>query len=189
MGVPIRGYPNYEIEPDGRVFSKYSNRYLKPSLCNNGYYTVELFNDKKSKRKTVHRLVAEAYIPNPDNLPQVNHKDENKLNNDVSNLEWCTSEYNMTYGTFIERRVKHTDYTKPIYREIAYKNSMSRRKPVARYTKEGIYIDSFESAAEAQRNLGFASRHITEVCEGKRKSSNGYVWAYERSDDLSLCQF
>lgn len=188
MGVPIRGYPNYEIEPDGRVFSKYSNKYLKQSMSGS-YYSVELFNSHGSKRKTIHRMVAEAYIPNPDNLPQVNHKDENKLNNDVSNLEWCTRQYNMTYGTIIKRRVKNTDFTNPFYRENAYKNSMKQRKPVARYTKDGTYIDSFASAAEAQRKLGFASRHITEVCRGKRKSSNGYVWAYEGSVDLSECQY
>ena len=189
MGIPIPEYPDYLIEKDGRIFSKKTNKWLKASIGNTGYYGIELANDQGHKRLSIHRLVALAYIPNPHNLPQVNHKDENKLNNHVSNLEWCTSYYNMTYGTLIERRVAHTDYSKPCYRENAIKNGKKVSRPVARYTKDGQYIDSFESAKDAVRKLGLTSSHITECCRCQRKSSNGYVWRYERRDDLSVFQF
>lgn len=189
MGLPIPGYSDYLIETDGRIFSKVSNRWLKATLGNNGYYGVELRNSYGARRLSIHRLVALTYIPNPNNYPQVNHKDENKLNNDLSNLEWCTNQYNMTYGTFIERKVAHTDYSKPSYRENAIKNGKKVCKPVARYTKDGQYIDSFESAKDAARKLNFNSSHITECCRKQRKTSNGYVWKYERSDDLSDFQF
>lgn len=189
MGMPIPEYPDYLIETDGRIFSTIRNKWLKASIGNNGYYGIELRNEKGHKRMPVHRLVALTYIPNPNNYPQVNHKDENKLNNNVDNLEWCTSYYNMTYGTLTERRVAHTDYSKPCYRENAIKNGKTVCRPVERYTKSGEYIDSFESATDAKRKLKLKSTHITECCKFQRKSSNGYVWRYERRNDLSDFQF
>lgn len=106
----IKGYENkYVVTPNGDVYSigrifrqKLYKRQeiikLKPAISNVGYEFVMLGDGKKMKVHLVHRLVAEAYIPNPDNLPEVNHIDENKLNNDVSNLEWCTVDYNRKYG-------------------------------------------------------------------------------------------
>lgn len=188
MGMPIPHYPDYLIEKDGRVFSLKTKKWLKASVGNQGYYGIELANDKGHKRLSVHRLVALTYIPNPNNLPQVNHKDENKLNNDVNNLEWCTRQYNMTYGTLIERRVAHTDYSKPFYRENAIKNGKKVSRPVARYSICGQYIDSFDSAADAKRKLNLTCNHISECASGKRASAHGYVWKYERSDDLSEFQ-
>ena len=79
----------------GRVKNKHG-RILKPEI-RNGYYSVSLMKNNKRRNYRIHRLVAEAFIPNPDNLPQVNHKDENKLNNIVSNLEWCDNTYNSQY--------------------------------------------------------------------------------------------
>lgn len=106
----IKGYENkYVVTPNGDVYSigkifrqKLYKRQniikLKPAISNVGYKFVMLGDGKKMKVHLVHRLVAEAYIPNPHNLPEVNHIDEDKLNNDVSNLEWCTVEYNRNYG-------------------------------------------------------------------------------------------
>ena len=189
MGLPIPGYPDYLIEKDGQIFSLKTNKWLKANIGNTGYYGIELANDKGHKRLSIHRLVALTYIPNPNNLPQVNHKDENKLNNNVNNLEWCTNQYNMTYGTFIERRVAHTDYSKPSYRENAIKNGKKVSRPVTRYSISGQYIDSFESAADAKRKLNLISNHISECASGKRSTAHGYVWKYERSEDLSDFQF
>lgn len=100
---PIQGYEGlYYITKDGRVYSSIQNKWLKPIINNNGYPTVNL----QGQKKLIHRLIAESFIPNPDNLPVVNHKDENKLNFSIDNLEWCTYKYNNNYGTAIERTRK-----------------------------------------------------------------------------------
>lgn len=93
---------SYEVYSDGRVFSYDTKRFLKPYLNEKGYLRVRL-GGKYGKHYFVHRLVAEAYLPNPYSLPQVNHKDEDKTNNCMENLEWCTNEYNYSYGTRIDR--------------------------------------------------------------------------------------
>lgn len=189
MGLPVPEYPDYLIETDGRIFSLKTHKWLKASVGTNGYYGIELANAKGRKRMNIHRLVALTFIPNPNNLPQVNHKDENKLNNDVSNLEWCTNQYNMTYGTLTERRVAHTDYSKPIYKDIARKNGKKVSRRIQQYTLNGDFIGEFESIRDAVKINGFSSNHICECARGKRQTSNGYVWRYERSDDLSDYQF
>lgn len=101
---------SYKVSNLGRVFSykKVSRKehFMKPCNDGNGYMIVCLRKQGKKYIKKVHRLVAEAFIPNPQNLPQVNHKDENKANNCVENLEWCSSRYNINYGTAIKRRIQ-----------------------------------------------------------------------------------
>lgn len=87
----------YQVSNLGRVKSLIGHeKILKPEI-RTGYYAVNLSKNNKQKSKRIHRLVAETFIPNPDNLPQVNHKDENKLNNNVANLEWCDNTYNSHY--------------------------------------------------------------------------------------------
>lgn len=120
---PIKGYEGYyEVDQFGRVFSvdrvisvedngrKYdkplAGKQMKQIIHDKGYKVVSLTRDGKTKQKFVHRLVAEAFIDNPDNLPMVNHKDEDKTNNFAENLEWCTAAYNNGYGTAQKRRVK-----------------------------------------------------------------------------------
>ena len=105
---PIQGYENYVISSLGNVKSlNYrqtgKEHILKQSANEHGYQVVYLYKQNKRKHFLVHRLVAEAFIPNPDNLPYINHRDENSSNNCVSNLEWCTHEYNVNYGTRNER--------------------------------------------------------------------------------------
>lgn len=100
---PIKGYEGlYYITESGEVYSSIQNKWLKQTINPNGYPMVGLQGEKK----LVHRLVAEAFIPNPNNLPQVNHKDENKKNSHVNNLEWCTSKYNNNYGFHTDRSSK-----------------------------------------------------------------------------------
>ena len=95
----IEGYEGlYQVSNLGRVYSKKTNRFLTMKKGNHGYERVALFKDGKQKFYLKHRLVAQAFIPNPDNLPEVNHKDEDKSNNCVSNLEWCDGKYNCNYG-------------------------------------------------------------------------------------------
>lgn len=129
---PVKGYEGYyEVDQFGRVYGleriikvndngrnyekPIAGKQLKQSMHTKGYKTVSLTKDGKTKNLFVHRLVAEAFIPNVDNLPMVNHKDEDKTNNFVENLEWCTNDYNINYGTARRRQAKkirgipHTD--------------------------------------------------------------------------------
>ena len=177
MGVAVKNYPMYEVNEDGSVFSRYTNKTLKTNVSRTGYHTVELFNKEGSKRLLVHRIVAEAFLPNPFGLPQVNHKDEDKGNNAVSNLEWCTAKYNMNYGHM--GKIRHTliDYTKPVYKEVGNRLKDVCRIPVNQIL-QGKIIASFASEAEAFKITGI--RHISEVCTGKRKSAGGYTWQYRK---------
>lgn len=103
----IRGYPGYLIDNQGNVWSLKRHKFLRRNIICGCRPTVELFApDGKSKRIQISRLVAEHFIPNPEGLPEVNHKDECPLNNTVQNLEWCTHDYNMKYGTRTERAIK-----------------------------------------------------------------------------------
>lgn len=95
----IKGYPNYQISNKGRIWSKYRNRYLKPFVNNSGYEMINIMAvNGKRKGELIHRLVALAFVDNPNQYPEVNHLDENKLNNEASNLEWCTRKQNNNYG-------------------------------------------------------------------------------------------
>lgn len=120
---PVKEYEGYyEVDQFGRVFSvdrvvsvndngrQYNKplkaKQMKQSVHTKGYKTVALTKDGKTKTMFVHRIVAEAFIENKDGLPMVNHKDEDKTNNFVENLEWCTNEYNLKYGTARKRQAK-----------------------------------------------------------------------------------
>lgn len=126
----------------------------------NGYSCVRLSKDGKHTNFLVHRLVAEAFIDNPDNLPCVNHKDEDKQNNHYLNLEWCTHKYNVNYGN---RNKK-----------VAEKLS----KPVLQYTLDGQFVKEWKSIKECGRN-GFVSANIYKCCNGKRKKHKGFIWRYK----------
>lgn len=103
---PIKGYEGlYEVSSLGNVKSLRRNVFLKPGRKESGYLIVSLYKHNSGKNFYVHRLVAEAFIPNPDNLPIINHKDEVKTNNCVDNLEWCDYKYNNSFGTRIERMI------------------------------------------------------------------------------------
>ena len=109
--MEVENYPKYLIYPDGRVFSKYTDKFLKPAFDKDGYHFVNLYNNEEKKSKKIHRLVALHYLDNPDNLPQVNHKDCNRTNNNVNNLEFCSNMYNnqsinttKNFGNIYERK-------------------------------------------------------------------------------------
>lgn len=183
---PVVGYEGiYEVSNKGRVKSLIRGKgILKPSRHPNGYMSVELFRGKepKSKRKTIHRLVAMAFIPNPNNLPFVNHRDESRDNNCVENLEWITHRDNLMYGTAPQRRMAHIDYTDPKRAEIARINGKAVSKPVDQFTRSGEFIQSFESAKAASIATGTSHSHLLECCMGKLETSGGYIWKYKRKE-------
>ncbi|MDE6210088.1 MAG: HNH endonuclease [Lachnospiraceae bacterium] len=148
-----------------------SNRLLKPAIKNNGYLYVQLCKNNKTKSKMVHRLVAEAFLDNPDNKLTVNHIDGNRANNNVHNLEWAT---------YMENNV-HSLYVLHGYRKGERRNQ--RGKPVMQYDLQGNFIKEYPSYREAQRETGINS--IDAVCRGarqkgrKQKTAGGFVWRYK----------
>ena len=153
----IKGYENlYAITSCGRIWSYISRKFLKPRMDKDGYLMINLHKNNKMKTFKVHRLVAEAYICNPEELPQINHKDENKANNCVGNLEWCTHTYNQNYGAHNEKIAK------------------SRRKAVFCVELDKV----FDSIKNASRELGINDVCISLACKKKIKTSGGYRWEY-----------
>lgn len=150
----LKQYPNYKIYSHGAVWSDYKQGWLKPAL--NTYLYVTIVNNQgKSKKQPIHRLVAKAFLPNPENLPVVNHIDENKLNNDVSNLEWVTYSQNSLHSA-TPRGKGLIMCDKNTHQEIKY----------------------FKSRKEALQFLGcpYQGGHFTKVFKGERKSYKGYWW-------------
>lgn len=177
----IPGYPRYEVSDDGSIFNRENGRQLKLSKQSGGYLSVELFKEPgKSKRVLVHRLVAMAFIENPNNLPVVNHKDANRSNNQVSNLEWCTGKYNVNYGDVQEKKIAHTQwfYKSERIKETARTNGRKSSKPVEQLSKDGCVISFFSSGKIASVTTGINHSHIMECCAGKRKTAGGYIWKY-----------
>lgn len=148
----------YEISNYGRLRNKVTRQIKKASIKDNGYLVYGLWINGKSKQEYVHRLVALTFIDNPDNLPQVNHKDEDKTNNHVDNLEWCTARYNNTYGTARNRSVKTQtlkgDYERARQRWLDNNPAKVNPKTKGRnaYAKpvvcDGITFDCIKSCAE-----------------------------------------
>lgn len=161
----IEGYEGlYQVSNLGRVKSlgngnsnKSKNKTLKQQLSHKGYPMIGLCKNGKPKRFSVHRLVAEAFLPNPNNYDQVNHKDENKTNNCISNLEWCTPQYNVNYGT-------RTDKTS---------------KSVLQFSLNGDFIRKWKSIRGIEQEEGFNNANIQKCCNNKYKTAYGYKWGYE----------
>ena len=164
----IEGYAGlYQISNHGNVKSlnKRKGRMLKNTKDHFGYLRVNLYKDFKYKIHKVHRLVAQAFIPNPNNLTEINHKDEDKTNNKVDNLEWCTPKYNVNFGTAIQRRVENRDY----------------KALATKLCKQVLCVETgkiYPSTMEVQRQFGFNNSGVSAVCLGKCKTYKGYHWEY-----------
>lgn len=135
-------------------------RILKPGNYKEGYLYVILCKNRKLKHFTIHRLVAQAFLENPDHKSDVNHKDENKTNNCVNNLEWMSRKENINFGTHNQRMAK------------------SLSKSVLQFTKNGEFVKEWPSVMQIQRELGFSSGNISQCCNEKIKTSYGYVWKF-----------
>lgn len=148
----------YMSDDGKRVIARKKGCLRKPQDNKYGYLCVILRSGDKFVTAKIHRLVATAFLINPNGLKYVNHKDENKFNNDVNNLEWCTAQYNIAYGTARERAGKKMGI------------------PINMYTLDGEYIRSFESCNEAARILGFAQQNISRVAKGYARQTHGYIF-------------
>ena len=151
--------------PNGAVHHV-DEKILVPTLNRGGYSFVRLHKNRKTKNEYVHRLVAMAFIENPENKPQVNHKDEVKTNNAVDNLEWCEASYNANYGTRIERMLQNRK---------SYKLGNHPR------AKQVFCVElnkKFDCIASAGKELGVNISCIGSACRGEQKTAGGFHWRY-----------
>jgi len=171
----LPGTPGVEVSTLGNVrtldrvvSSENRTRFTKGKILKqydttDGYLQVSIPVDGKWTSKKIHRLIAQTFIPNPKSLPEINHKDNNPLNNNVSNLEWCTREYNVAYREKYGTPAKEAASKSPVY-------------AVNLKTQETLW---FESQMEAGRSLGIAKQNISAVLKGKRKTTGGYWFLKE----------
>lgn len=157
----------YSVSNLGRVKSNYANkeRILKPFQNSNGYLMIDIRHPGERKSIGIHRLVAMAFIPNPNDCKEVNHKDENKQNNCVDNLEWCDTKYNCNYGTRLERKAENC------------------KKAIYSIDKDGN-IEYFDSAKSAGQILGIHPSAITKALSDnypQNKTAKGRQWFYNTS--------
>ena len=170
----ITGYESlYQVSSHGNVKSLRSGRFMKPS--GNTYKTVTLTRNGTQTTKYVHRLVAEAFLENPNGCKTVNHKDENKSNNAADNLEWCTHEQNCRHSYRL-----HPDRLSCLQSELAKrKRILKKSKRVAqRNLITGEVVKVYDSAREAARQTGLSQGNISSCCRGRYKKANGYIWNY-----------
>ena len=196
---PVVGYEElYEVSNFGRVRSLDridSNNHplkgviLKPYISNSGYLLVGLYKQQKRDRKLLHRLVAEAFIPNPENKPEIDHintikidntvflNEDGSVNYDKTNLRWTTRKENINNPlTKTKMRINARKPSKG-----KYGKKHHRSKPIIQYDKEGNFIKEWECANDVERVLGISNKHIGSVCLGKRKSCGGYIWKYKNA--------
>lgn len=169
---PIKGYNGaYLVSNDGKVYSNKSKTMMKTWLGANGYVTVKLCKHGGRKFCLVHRLVAEAFIPNPSKFPVVNHKDYNTENNCVDNLEWCTQKYNVNYGDAQKRRQETRRQTGQVKKDVIRMNEARRKK--VRCVETG---KEYNSLTEAERDTGALIPNITKVIRKIRHTAGGLHW-------------
>ena len=158
----------YAATEDGQIWSCKRKKFMKISNGNSGYQQLTLRKDGVSKTCYLHRLIAQTFLDNPDNLPEVNHKDENKKNNAVSNLEWCDTPYNRLYGTRVER-IANTRI-----------NNQTKSKLGMLYC---IELDKyFFTQSQAEKELNIPHGTICGHIKGRLKKAGGYHWKYILED-------
>ena len=151
----------YLVHRDGSIYKlnwKRTGTMRKVKQSKNDGYLVFCCNGKMIKS---HRFIANCFIPNPQNLPEINHKDENKTNNCVENLEWCDRSYNINYGTAKQRWAE------------------KQSKKVLQFTKDGEFVKEWCSTMEIERVLGYFHQNISDCCKGKTKSAYKFIWTFE----------
>ena len=192
MWKEIKNYEGYyKISKEGEVLSLYTDKFLKPCVCSGGYLGVSLVLNKKKTTHLIHRLVANHFLDNPLNLPVINHKDGGKLNNHVSNLEWCTYKENTKHaietGLMKVNGEEHIFFGKKHSEESKQKMRMAklgktgklhhRSIPVAKIDKDtNEIIEVYESQGIAAKINNLHQGLINAVIKGRRKTTGGYKW-------------
>lgn len=177
MWVTVDEFPKYMISNFGRVKNN-KNRILKTSTHRDGYKQIGLRKNKKPYERKIHRLVAIAFVPNPENKPTVNHIDEDRTNNQVDNLEWMTVKENNLYGNHMNN----------IFKSQGYKNrdkeklSNSHKKKIKAICLENNKIISFNSVKEASVSLGISASAISNVLTKRNEKVKGYTFIYNEND-------
>ena len=156
--TPIPNNEDYLVSDHGDIVNTTTGKKLKPVKNSNGYYKVMLHG----KQYDIHRLVAQAYVPNPDNLPQVNHKDEDKASNVWTNLEWVTDSTNMKHGTRGKRAVE---------------NGSGIAKTIYQY-KDGELVGVWSSQKLVSKVFNLKQTSISRCLNGVYKTAGGYTWSY-----------
>ena len=149
------------VKWNGRGYQKIPERIMKPQKGSNGYLQVQLCKDGIKKTPLVHQLVATAFCENPEGYTEINHKDEDKTNNNADNLEWCSRSYNCNYGT------RNQKLSKPV---------------IAIHKINGLILE-FSSIMEAERETGIANQNICACCKDKKNSCGGFYWMYKNNND------
>jgi hypothetical protein len=192
---PVFGFESeYLISNFGRVWSNHSRKVLK-NKCVHGYEYVSLCSQGFRQERRIHRLVAEAFIPNPDEKPTVNHINEDKSDNRVQNLEWATTKEQNAHGTRTIRAMANTDWAartaKTDYSEIARKHdyygmNRNQMRPIFQLTKDGIFIARHDGVSAAARAVNGHAGGICSVLKGRRKTSGGFKWKYEQTVNIDV---
>ena len=159
----VEDYDHYEVNNLGQVRHRQRQKILKPRANKGGYLYVNFKISGKNTNFAIHRLVAKAFLPNPNNLPEVNHKNSDTTDNRVENLEWCDTSYNSNYS-----------YQKQ-------ENKDCRGKMVAQYDKQGNLICEYPSLGSAAEATNGSLGGISNCCHGRTKTSGGYVWKFTES--------
>lgn len=179
--LPIKNFPDYFVDEEGNVYSKKYHHTLN-KYCNlrkikpreeNGYLRVGLHKNNRQFRKNVHRLVAEVFIPNPENKPFINHKNGIKDDNQVANLEWCTQAENIQHAW----QTGLAKLNKGCFKK-GFTGKQCINHKIVLQMKDGNTITKFYGTQEAYRKTGICQGHIAECCRGERKSAGGYQWQY-----------
>ena len=183
---PVEGFEGlYLVSNLGKIYSIRNKTMLKPLVTRAGYNRVHLSVDGKVSSLTVHRIVAKAFVPNPEGKPTVNHKNEIKADNRAENLEWMTNKEQNIYGTRIDRAREHTDYkSRNIdYASVASKHDYKRMglqfsKSVYQMDLSGNILFKHSGITAASKKTGINAGKICECAQGKRKAAGGFVWQY-----------